>query len=209
MIRISVIIPTIKGREEHYRRCVAAYQTRTAGFEAELITEHDHRSAGAGWQAGAERATGDFLHFTADDIEPHPGWAAPAVQALTEGYVPAPRVVSPSGELQYLPEWGRDYPDWTPVHMSVLPMITRALWEGHVRPLFTGHYFCDDWISWRAAQAGYTCRLRTGYSFTHHWAQHGRGAGMTQNARLQHDNLLFAQAREMANMGTWDRPWPP
>lgn len=208
MKRVSVIIPTVDGREDHYARCKAAYKQNTAGCDLEVVTERNHATCGLGWQAGAERATGDYLHFTCDDIEAAPGWAQPAVDALEKGFQPAPRVTDPSGTPQYRPAWGTEWPDWTPAEISILPFITRDLWENAVRPLFTGHYYTDDFISWRAREAGYEVRVRTGYSFTHHWAQHRRGAGVTEPQRMEHDARLFSQAQMMVRRGEWTRPWP-
>ena len=47
-----------------------------------------------------------------------------------------------------------------------------------------------------------------GYAFLHHWAQHRRGAGMTQDERQAHDRDLYAQACAMVQAGEWREPWP-
>ena len=137
---ISVIIPTVTGREDHYERCLAAYHERTSPVRLEIITEHDHATVGLAWQAGAERATGDYLHFTCDDLEPLDGWDVAAVKAADAGIVPAPRVTHAlTGELQSWPAWGREHEDGTDAGFSAIPFLSRAMWEV-VRPLFTGHY---------------------------------------------------------------------
>ena len=139
MTVISVIIHTVTGREDHYGRCRDAYRDRT-GAAVEIITETDHATCGLGWQAGAERATGDYLHFTCDDLEPLDGWDAAALRASRAGLVPAPRVTDArTGEQQTWPGWGRDHPDGTDAGFSALPFLSRAMWEV-VQPLFTGHY---------------------------------------------------------------------
>ena len=208
-IVISVIVPTVPGREGHLDRCVRAYEQHT-GCRLELIIEHDHPAVGFGWQAGAELATGDFLHFTNDDIEPHPGWWEPAVEAAERGCIPAPQVYGPAGDPQAPPQWGAVAPDWTPLppqNASVIPFLSRAQWE-RVRPLAQIHYYSDDWITYRARAAGWPAVLRTGYAFTHHWAQARRGAGMTQDQRMDHDRRLYEQAVQMCEAGQWTQPWP-
>lgn len=207
---IAVIIPTIEGREEHLATCITGYEIHAPGsYELELIVEHDHPTCGSGWQAGAERATADYLHFSCDDIEPQAGWAQPAVETLAQGFLPAPRVLNGvSGAPEYQPAWGAESPDWTPVHMSCLPFITRDLWENHVRPMLTCHYYTDDWISWRSIRAGYQPRVRRDYLFRHYWAAHKRGAGMSYEARMWNDHSLYQQAMSMVLEGKWDRPWP-
>lgn len=57
--------------------------------------------------------------------------------------------------------------------------------------------------------AGWPCRLRTGYAFTHHWAQPGRGAGMAEGDRMEYDGMLYKRASAMVQRGEWDKPWPP
>ncbi len=70
---ISVVIPTVTGREDFFERCVYAYEHNTAN-PIELIIYKDLPTCGRGWIKGAEDATGDYVHFTADDLEPALGW---------------------------------------------------------------------------------------------------------------------------------------
>lgn len=207
--KISVIVPTITGREDHLARCLASYRDLAAyGYELELIVEHEHPSCGAGWQAGLEKATGDFIHLTNDDIEPRPGWHLAAIEAVEGGFLPAPQVYDPNGYPQSHPQPGIVSPDWTEVHMSALPFASKGQMEKIV-PLMTCHYFTDDFISWRGMRAGYPRKLRIGYAFTHHWAMHMRGAGMPEVERMVRDEQFFAQARAKVEAGQWDAPWPP
>lgn len=206
--RISVIVPTVQGREDHLVRCTEAYTRLAEGnYDLELIVEHDHRSCGLGWQAGAEKSHGDFIHLTDDDIEPRPGWHAPAIEAVRQGFIPAPQVYDPAGYPQSHPQVGVVSPDWTTVHMSALPFCSRAQWE-KIAPLCTIHYFSDDFFSVRAHQAGWRPRLRTGYAFTHWWAQVKRGAGMSEPDRMRNDQALFQEALRRVAAGQWTEPWP-
>jgi hypothetical protein len=204
---ISILIPTVPGREDHYGRCVAAYQDRTAA-EFEIITETDHATVGLAWQAGAQRAAGDYIHFTCDDLEPLDGWDLAAVTASDAGSVPAPKVTDArTGELQSWPGWGREYEDGTDAGFSAIPFLSRAMWEA-VRPLLLSHYYSDDFISYRARKQGWPSLMCNGYAFRHHWAQHRRGAGMTQDERQAYDRGLYDQATAMADAGEWREPWP-
>lgn len=206
--RISVIVPTVPGREDHLARCTDAYTRLAAGnYDLELIVEHDHRSCGLGWQAGAQYASGDFIHLTDDDIEPWPGWHVPAIEVVERGCIPAPQVYSPAGYPQSHPQPGFVGSDWTVVHMSALPFCSRQQWE-EIQPLFTAHYFTDDFFSVRAQRAGWTVRLRTGYAFTHHWAQVRRGAGMPEPDRMRNDEALYREALRRVESGEWTEPWP-
>lgn len=208
--RISVIVPTVTGREECFEKCASAYSRLAVGaYELEFIKELDHPAVGPGWQAGWEKSTGDYIHLSCDDIVPREGWHLPAVQTCDEGCLPAPQVYGIGGEPQSHPRPGVVGEDWTQVHMAALPFAGRAVMQRHIAPLFTAHYFTDDFFSWRASQAGIKTFLRTGYAFDHSWNQHRRGAGMTEHQRMHNDQRLFDKARAMVSSGQWRAPWPP
>jgi Glycosyl transferase family 2 len=192
---ISVVVPTIRGREEHYARCVAAYE-RTAGDRIELITIRDRPTCGLAWNEGAAQAKGDYIHFTADDLEPHDGWLEPALEAVHRGYLPAPRIIRTDGERDYCDYCGvhgRELPDKAIVDMSVIPFMSREQWD-KIGPSLDCHYYTDNYLSWRGEQAGYLTVVRRAFQFTHHWAEPGRGAGMTYQQRMKHDRRIFEAA---------------
>lgn len=204
---LSVIIPTVDGREEDFERCYSAYKPLQDCGDAEIIVERNHSSCGLAWQAGTEKSSGDYIHLTCDDLEPKPGWHTAAIEAVEAGFIPAPRVYGPNGEPQYHPNYGGESPDWEPVHMTCIPFCSREQWE-RIRPLFTAHYYTDDFFTYRAQQAGWEPRVRHGYDFSHYWAQHKRGAGMGQNERMYHDQNLFEEAKRKVESGEWAQPWP-
>lgn len=207
MTLISVVLPTITGREDHYARCAGAYRARTTA-DCEVITEWGHASVGLAWQTGAEKARGDYIHLTCDDLEPLDDWDTPAVAAVGRGCIPAPKVTDArDGSLQSRPVWGREFADGTDCGITLIPFMSRVQWEA-IQPLFTGHYYTDDFISFRARQAGWPSLMCNGYAFLHHWAQPGRGAGMTENERMVHDQQLYFRAQAMVLAGNWTAPWP-
>ena len=200
---VSVIVPTVPGREDHLERCVTAYAALAMGnYALDLIIESDHPAVGIAWQAGADRARGEFLHLTNDDIEPRPGWHAPAIEAVERGHLPAPQVYGPEGDPQALPAWGTLGVDWAPVAMTTLPFCSRAQWEA-IGPVARLHYYSDDFISYRGRKAGWGTVLRSGYAFTHHWAQVRRGAGMSEQDRMEHDRRLYDEAVARCERGRW------
>lgn len=204
---LSVIIPTIDGREEHFEKCYESYKPLQDCGYAEIIVVTNRPSCGLAWQAGAEHCTGDYIHLTCDDIVAKPGWHTAAIEAVSQGFIPAPRVYGQNGEPQYQPRWGQEAADWEEVHMTSLPFCSREQWEKIV-PLFTAHYYTDDFFSYRAARAGWPPRVRHGYDFTHYWAQHKRGAGMSETERMHHDQRLYEEAKSRVQSGTWTEPWP-
>lgn len=211
MTTISVIVPTIEGREDHFERFKESYARTLAddGIKLDLCVGYGLETCGLGWHVAAQEAQGDYLHFTCDDIEPQPGWGPAGINALGRKIIPAPRMVNAgTGNLESFPQWGAEHADGTYAGMSCLPMITREMWETVVPPLLTCHYFTDNWISYRAAMAGYDAKVINAYGFKHHWADHMRGAGMEYGQRLQHDQNLFYQAANMVALGLWTEPWP-
>ena len=191
-MKISVVVPTITGREDHYARCVAAYE-RTLGDWLDLITVKDQPTCGVAWNIGAAQAKGDYIHFSADDLEPHDGWDIHALKAADSGWFPAPRIVNPNGDLDYCGIHGFEMDEGSKVDMSVIPFMSAKVWED-IGPSLPIHYFSDNYLSFRAKQAGLEVRVARGFAFTHHWADVGRGAGMSYAGRMEHDRGLFLAA---------------
>jgi hypothetical protein len=55
------------------------------------------------------------------------------------------------------------------------------------------HYFTDNAISFAARKEGIDVGVHRDYSFVHHLADVGRGAGTTWHNRMQEDHVLFSQ----------------
>lgn len=192
MTSITVVIPTVTGRETDLARCLDAYHERSV-HHIVVTTFKDFATCAEGWNTGGAAAAGDFLHFSADDLEPHEGWDIAAIEAVEAGSLPAPRIVNPSGALDYCGVHGVEMEDWARVQMSVIPFMPLDLWK-KIGPIPAIHYYSDNLVSWRAAQAGWPTVVRRGFAFTHHWAQPGRGAGMSYAQRMAHDEALFLAA---------------
>lgn len=196
MSSILVIVPTITGREHWYKRCFDAYALNSL-HEVRWWHAFDEPTCGAGWNKGwADQPYGrcDFVHLTCDDLEPQPGWDVAAIAACREKLLPCPLQTHADGTPW---QWGRSttpVPDWTPCNTTTLPFMPWALAE-RILPGLDTHYWCDDWVSWRARQYGWGDVYRAGYRFVHHLAMEGRGAGMSMAGRMQHDERVFEQAK--------------
>jgi hypothetical protein len=193
---ISIVIPTVDGREDVLERVLLAYHETTP--EHEVITVHGRETCGIAWQEGSERATGDYLLLGADDLEPLPGWWQPLVEAVERGCCPCPVVLESDGRVQSAGTSGWEPirtigEDWTPVDWTTVPFVTRAQWS-LVAPMLPTHYCTDTWVSYRLGRHGIKTVLRTGSRFRHHNALPGRGAGMDIHKRNQHDRMIFTEA---------------
>lgn len=169
---LSVILPTIAGREESLARAIASYEDTLAGVPHEICIMQDYPSWPAACNAGYEEAKGDVLHFTADDLEALPGWHIPALLHLSvHDELPAPRVYNyrPDGEFSN----AEDGPDGARTHFTRIPIMTRDQYE-RIGPWPLLNYYADLWVSEKARTLGIETRMIYGYDFVHHWSQIGR-----------------------------------
>ena len=192
---ISIVVPTVVGREQHLKACLAAYDRYTTDFEVHVITGRP--TCGEAWLAGAEKATGDYIHFSADDLEPFSGWWQAGKHFVDSGFLPAPRILKSDGTLETCggSDGFSELPTGHLTDFTRIPFMGRDQWK-RIRPhishfLANAHYFTDNAISWAGAKEGIGTVVHRGYAFTHHWAQAGRGAGMTENDRMRHDHAAF------------------
>jgi hypothetical protein len=177
---ISIIIPTVDGRESDLIRCRAAYEQRTI-IEHEIIVIENLSSCGEAWQVGVEMAVGDYIHFSADDLEPHDRWCLDAVKAADDGGLPAPTIYGPKGGVEHL---GSETDGCTRI-----PFCTREQWL-NIDPMLPIHYYTDNWFSARGVQAGYPIIEVPTYRFTHHWAMAGRYGGQ----KMMDDKMAYRMA---------------
>lgn len=200
---ITVVIPTVSGREDHLARALAAYEANTtATFE--VLTFLDLPGVAYGWQRGAEKARGRYIQLANDDNEPRPGWDTAAMAFVDRGVQPAPRVFDAGGQMWdgAVPEQDpRRLPDGAEVPMSSVPFVARRWWK-HITPLPPGmHYFTDNWIAGRLKRVGIRTELCHGYDIVHTWAQPHRGAGWTEPERMQVDQQYVLMAFSVVQRG--------
>lgn len=192
---ISVVIPTIDGREALCERTLAGFRATAGDHDLQIILAKNRPTIGKAWNDGADAADGDYLMLAADDIIPHPGWADAAIEAVEWGYYPAPRIDTADGGVLATGSMGggwlvTDAGDYAPVASSQFPFMDRDAWED-IGPALEIHYFADDHLAARARAASYVVCYREGYRLTHLEGTVGR-AEMQQRAMT--DRLTFEQA---------------
>lgn len=191
---LSVVIPTIKGREGLCDRTVAAFRASTDA-DLQIIVVRERLTIGKAWNDGAEAATGDYLMLAADDVLPHPGWCEAATEAADHGYYPAPRIDTNDGQVLATGSMGGGWlltgcADYAPVASSQFPFMRSYVWR-ELGPSLAIHYFADDYLAARARALGLTVVYREGYRLTHLEGTHGRD---DMQRRLMTDRLTFEQA---------------
>lgn len=199
---IDVIIPTVVGREASLDRCLVAYANNSV-YEVRPFIIRDKPTCGIAWNVGADLADvnqpvispATYIHFSADDLEPLPGWDRAAVRAVEEGFYPAALVQLPDGRGQYWGDHQAAIPDRTPVNAGYVPFMSWPMWN-KIGPSLNIHYGTDNWLSWKAERAGFKNVYVEGFAFKHHSEPAGRGAGMSEIERRHHDGRLLVEAQQ-------------
>ncbi len=169
-VRLSVVIPTIKGREKSLAEVVNAYWESAP--DAEIVIVRDEPSWGHACNAGYRESRGDIIHFGADDLEPLPGWMDDVIPALLKfDELPAARVLNHSADGPM--DNAGDGADRAFVHFTRVPILTRDQYE-RIGPWPEYNYVADVWLSLKARTLGIPTRIYYSYAFVHHWSQIGR-----------------------------------
>ena len=173
-MKLSVVIPTITGREDSLARAIAAYTETLDGTNYEIITVLDKPNWPAACNEGYRQSAGDVIHFSADDLEPMPGWHVEALLTLSvKDELPAPRVYNylppPEGEWAN-PEDGSHgaIPEFTRI-----PIMRRDQYE-RIGEWPEMPYYADLWVTDKGRTLGIETKMVHGYDFIHHWSQVGR-----------------------------------
>lgn len=183
MALISVIVPTIKGREHWLERCEAAYRATTEDFE--FIVLNDYPTCGAAWNEGLQQAKGDYINLSADDLEPQTDWWVYGILAVDAGIIPCPRILNPDGTLQSCGTFAEEAEDGTPSVVARVPFFSREMAEVFY-PIFENHYMGDHWITWKGNQHGWPTLVVRKMVFTHHFAMEGRIDTLTSDVKAYH-----------------------
>jgi glycosyltransferase involved in cell wall biosynthesis len=183
---ISVIIPTIYAREQAgwLDRCITAYENTTSQ-NWELIVVRDKPACGIAWNEGIAKAKGDYIHLSADDLEPLTCWDKPAVQSADRGELPSARILNTDGTLQSCGTDDQEHEDGEEAFVARIPFGTREQFD-LIGPMLENQYMGDYWFSHRGRQVGLKSVVRRNYTFFHHYAQEGRIDTLSADVREYH-----------------------
>ncbi len=196
-MKVAIIIPTVAGREQVFDQVLDAYaETRPTGWEFDLIVPEGHATVGEAWNAGSEDADADYVFYTIDDAEPHPGWAQVATRTVDAGYIPAPRLEHADGTLESCGSMGfgvllPDCPDRTPCR-SCGVFFLKPEWVTEVGAFLPTHYAVDDDYAWRCSLNDIRILYRSDFRFTHYHEQRGT-LGTRRDAQL-HGQMMVNHA---------------
>lgn len=193
--RLSIILPTITGREDLLAVTREAYETTVEG-EAEIIVVRERPTIGEAWNAGVAEAEGEFLLLGADDLVPFPGAVEAAIEAAGRNLYPVPWITRPDGSTEARGSMGGGMllgdstPEGTICNSSPIPFFSRAIAD-RLGPALPIHYYADDHLGWRARTCGLSIRLVSAYRFQHLEGTVGRPA-VQARAMADRDAYLAA-----------------
>lgn len=191
MSSLSIICPTILGRENALQAVMQAFKDTTPGG-AEVIVPQNHPSVGQAWNEGAKKANGDVLLFTIDDAVPRPGWYEAGMEALDAWVIPSPTLWLPDGTLEGAGTMGGGMflplgEDGAACRSAGIILVEARTWRdvGEFLPI---HYYTDDDWTWRFAKKGGVVTVCHAYAFDH--LHHHRGRSDMQR-RSHMDRMAF------------------
>lgn len=200
---LSVVLPTIDGRQELLDQTAMALRVASPGVE--LVVVRNRRTIGEAWNAGGNAARGDYILFGADDVLVDRDGIDAALASVNRGEVPSPLIVRADGSAHHAGTMGGgmllDAPTGTVCGSSPFPILRRSDWRHHVGPVPAIHYYADDYLSWAARQyAGLQPTVVREYRLVHLEGTVGRAR---QVARAQDDRATF-----LASIATRMSPQP-
>lgn len=192
-VKLSIVIPTIAGREESLARAIEAYEKYTKGISHEIIVVKDEPTWPTACNVGYGRAKADIILFGADDLDPCKGWWREPVFWLSKrDELPNPKVMDYSEDGVFSNHLDGEDLDLT--HFTRVPIMRRDQWE-RIGPWPELIYYADIWVSEKARTLGIRTRNIHSYKFIHHWSQIGR-----VDSKVNLDESGFALNREREKM---------
>ena len=175
MPEITVVLPTITGREESLQTTIASYESTLEGRDYDIVVIQDAPTWPTACNEGYYKSDSPYILFGADDLDALPGWWDAGKAALEERpmELPAPRVYDyfPPPEGLFMNE--SDGADGDLTHFTRVPLMSKVQWET-VGPWPEIDYYADIWVSEKARTLGIRTRMVYGFDFCHHWCQIGR-----------------------------------
>ena len=161
MTVLSVLIPTVGGREDMLHQVKTACEQTVPGCEVLIVYGF---SWGEGLNQLATVAKGDYWSCCCDDTVPLPGWFEAGRALVDEGLTPASRYLNVDGSP--LKHGWDDAP-----HRKVLDwcrsfLLTPAIYAD-VGPFIDATWYTDIDYSERLRKSGREIVACDGYAFTH------------------------------------------
>lgn len=160
-MKLSILIPTLPGREEMLRIVSCAHVAQHP--DCEILTTTGY-SWGEGLNQLAKKAKGDYWLCACDDILPHQGWFYAARAVVDQGLTPATRYWDMDEEP--LRPGTDDAVGGSRVDWCRSFLLTEEIYSD-VGPLIDATWYADVDYSERLRESGREIIACDGFSFTH------------------------------------------
>ena len=195
---LTVVIPTIKGREQWLEKCQESYrrtlQAEDVWHRCQILVIRDRPSCGIAWNEGIAQSEAQYIHLSADDIEPLDGWLLPAIRSVGRKELPAARILNSDGTLQSCGTNHREAREGTKAEVARIPFASSEQLRA-IGPMMEDQYMGDYWFSHRGRQCGFPSKVVRDYAFIHHYAPEGRDEGRMVKDLESYQRLVRQQAR--------------
>ena len=189
---ISIVIPTISGREESLERTLKSYVEHTK-VKYELIVIQNAPTWPDACNLGYEQAKGKVILFGADDLDATKGWHRDVLKFFrSNDELPAPYITDYVYDAPMMN--AEDGADGAYTYFTRVPILRRDQYE-RIGPWPSLVYYADIWVSEKARSIGIRTRMLYSYRFIHHWCQIGR-----VDSRENLDMAGYALNREREKM---------
>lgn len=171
-VLLTVVVPTVAGREHWLARCLDSYERTLRGVTWNAVVLLGRPTCAHAWNEAMEQPVARYVHLTADDIEAHDGWLDAGIRRCEEGTIPAARILNGDGTLQSCGD-EHDRPEGFVTEIARIPLLPAEL-AAAVFPIPELHYYSDNLVSDGARRRGWETVVTRDYLFTHHLAREGR-----------------------------------
>ena len=162
MIELSVLIPTVGGRERMLQQVTDMVYGQFPFGSVEVRTIEGH-SWGEGLNRLIAAAKGRYLSCCCDDTVPQQGWFDAGRAMLDRGVEPASRYFTVDGDPLHPVD---EMPHGEQVGWCRSFLLTREMFET-VGPFIDATWYADWDYSERLVAAGWPIRACDGFAFTH------------------------------------------
>jgi hypothetical protein len=198
VVALSIVIPTIAGREHWLEHTLAEYKRTLLYTGYETIIVRDHAVCGTAWNEGIEQAKGRYVLLGADDLTPLPGFFRFGMDRSDAGQLPSALIYNPDGTIQSCGDVTMLAREGTEATIARVPFATREMMEA-IYPIIETHYFTDNWFSHQGRLNGWPSIVTHGFAFVHHFAPEGR---IDNEDQVRRDQLAFAAAARLERVPT-------